>query len=406
MIRDVVTFRPSPSRRSRARSFVVAWLLLAVCWPGTALAQCPGDCSGDRLVTVSELIRAVNIALGALPLSECMAADRDGDGTIVIAELIAAVNSALQGCPPEDTPTSTPTATATATATVTVTATASTTSTPTSTPTATVNLPPSLQSTDVYRSFPELEIAYQIDAVDPEGGGVTFDAAALPDGASLSESGLFSWTPTAGQIGAYQVEFECSDAEGTTVEGMLPIRITELDACTVVDCDPATGCGSDMLSIDQNCCAEGPVERVAEPAADCPGGLVLYAGRNDAGFGRMQNCDTLQMEPGGQGGAHVRFHVEARCVNPDRLARISARMETAEVVLFDRNSFFNLHQRADGYAEETGLLYQLEVPAPAALVGEEAQLSLVLIDSDELRVETSLRVVLATGVQEDLPDLD
>lgn len=60
---------------------------------------CPGDCDGDGVVTVSELIRAVNIALGALPLSDCPSLDTDHDGRVTIGELIAAVNNALSNCP-------------------------------------------------------------------------------------------------------------------------------------------------------------------------------------------------------------------------------------------------------------------------------------------------------------------
>jgi hypothetical protein len=49
-------------------------------------------------VTIDELIRLVNIALGNLP-PNCPAGDLDQNGTITIDELVAAVNSALNGCP-------------------------------------------------------------------------------------------------------------------------------------------------------------------------------------------------------------------------------------------------------------------------------------------------------------------
>jgi hypothetical protein len=71
--------------------------------------DCPGDCDGDGTVTISELIRAVNISLGSQPLSNCMAADTSGDGSVAINELIQAVNASLMGCPP---PVNTPTPTA------------------------------------------------------------------------------------------------------------------------------------------------------------------------------------------------------------------------------------------------------------------------------------------------------
>jgi len=49
-------------------------------------------------VTVNELIRGVNIALGNADISTCPAFDRNGDGMVSINELIAAVNAALDGC--------------------------------------------------------------------------------------------------------------------------------------------------------------------------------------------------------------------------------------------------------------------------------------------------------------------
>ncbi len=78
----IVDTRPRPPRRATA----------------TAIA-CIGDCDGGGTVTVDELIRGVNIALGSLPVSMCRAADANGDGAVVVNELILAVNSALNGCP-------------------------------------------------------------------------------------------------------------------------------------------------------------------------------------------------------------------------------------------------------------------------------------------------------------------
>jgi hypothetical protein len=62
--------------------------------------RCTGDCDGDAAVTVAELIRGVNIALGNAPAESCPAFDRNGDDAVAIDELVAAVNAALDGCPP------------------------------------------------------------------------------------------------------------------------------------------------------------------------------------------------------------------------------------------------------------------------------------------------------------------
>ena len=52
-----------------------AWVVVAVVLAaGSARATCPGDCNGDGVVTVPEVVTVVNIALGSLPLSACPAA--------------------------------------------------------------------------------------------------------------------------------------------------------------------------------------------------------------------------------------------------------------------------------------------------------------------------------------------
>ncbi len=129
--------------------------------PNPTAAVCVGECNGNRVVTVNELITGVNIALGTAPVTACPAFDVDGDGAVGINELIAAVNNLLYGCgvtPPTRLPTATTTATPSpsrtptaadtatptpiATATASRTATRTATSTRTATPTRTI--PPSV----------------------------------------------------------------------------------------------------------------------------------------------------------------------------------------------------------------------------------------------------------------------
>ena len=95
-----------------ARMLVAAILLFAS--TGRAAAQCVGDCNGDGMVSINELIIGVNIALGSQPVSACPAFAND-QGEVDIAQLIKGVNSALNGCPATPTPTETPTVTPTET---------------------------------------------------------------------------------------------------------------------------------------------------------------------------------------------------------------------------------------------------------------------------------------------------
>ena len=59
---------------------------------------CTGDCDGSLSVAINEVITCVNIALGSSQLGTCSACDGNGDGMVSIAELITAVNNALSGC--------------------------------------------------------------------------------------------------------------------------------------------------------------------------------------------------------------------------------------------------------------------------------------------------------------------
>lgn len=66
---------------------------------------CIGDCNGDGQVTIDDLIRMVNIALGLRPVcgedggvGQCLAGDADCDCEITVDEIIRAVNNSLNGC--------------------------------------------------------------------------------------------------------------------------------------------------------------------------------------------------------------------------------------------------------------------------------------------------------------------
>jgi subtilisin-like proprotein convertase family protein len=60
--------------------------------------SCAGDCDATGLVTVNELIRGVNIALGNAEVADCASFDVDGDGSVEVNELVQAVRNLLNGC--------------------------------------------------------------------------------------------------------------------------------------------------------------------------------------------------------------------------------------------------------------------------------------------------------------------
>jgi Tol biopolymer transport system component len=72
--------------------------------PTPTAMVCVGDCNGDGQVSIDDLIRMVNIALGLAPLCPndvnggCLAGDANCDCTITVDEIIRAVRNALNGC--------------------------------------------------------------------------------------------------------------------------------------------------------------------------------------------------------------------------------------------------------------------------------------------------------------------
>lgn len=62
--------------------------------------MCPGDCNGDFMVSVDELVLGVDIVLGQRPLADCERLDaQNPDGEAAIDDAVAAVGAALSGCP-------------------------------------------------------------------------------------------------------------------------------------------------------------------------------------------------------------------------------------------------------------------------------------------------------------------
>lgn len=89
------------------RGALALLLAVALWWtalPAAGSAACPGDCDGDGVVGVDEIIAGVRQSLGAATGRACAAADRDGDGAVTVEELVGAVAAALDGCPLERVP--------------------------------------------------------------------------------------------------------------------------------------------------------------------------------------------------------------------------------------------------------------------------------------------------------------
>jgi photosystem II stability/assembly factor-like uncharacterized protein len=62
------------------------------------MARCNGDCDGNGMVDVAELVAMVDIALGKKTMAACAAGDASEDGVIGVDDVVAAVNNLMMGC--------------------------------------------------------------------------------------------------------------------------------------------------------------------------------------------------------------------------------------------------------------------------------------------------------------------
>lgn len=93
---------PRTPRPPRETSFLAPLAVLAVqlllSAPPCLAQECIGDCDGSGGVSIDELVRGVNIALGRDEVAGCAAFDRNASGDVTVDELVGGVQGALSGC--------------------------------------------------------------------------------------------------------------------------------------------------------------------------------------------------------------------------------------------------------------------------------------------------------------------
>jgi len=81
---------------SSAALLLLSAMPLAV---GAAQTPCPGDCNGDGVVTVDEVLTTVDLLLNG-GLDACRAADALEINMIVVVDVVCALRNTLNGCGP------------------------------------------------------------------------------------------------------------------------------------------------------------------------------------------------------------------------------------------------------------------------------------------------------------------
>ena len=83
----------------------------------------------------------------------------------------------------------------------------------------------------------------QLRATDADGDALVFHASALPEGASLSPTGLFNWSGTA-PIGSYRIDWYASDAYGESAPATLTVTVSDAIGMVGTINAPAVGSSS------------------------------------------------------------------------------------------------------------------------------------------------------------------
>ena len=90
---------PTPTATASVTATSAPGAMTPSATPTAMATTCVGDCNGDRMVAINELILGVNVALNSQPVTACAAFDGDRDGSVAINELVTGVRNALAGCP-------------------------------------------------------------------------------------------------------------------------------------------------------------------------------------------------------------------------------------------------------------------------------------------------------------------
>lgn len=84
--------------RAISRGFRLSLVVAAVLRSPATAQDCMGDCDDSGSVSVAELIRGVDIALGASAADVCAAFDLNADARVTVDELVAGVGASIFGC--------------------------------------------------------------------------------------------------------------------------------------------------------------------------------------------------------------------------------------------------------------------------------------------------------------------
>jgi hypothetical protein len=92
-------------------------------------------------------------------------------------------------------------------------------------------------------------VSIQLSASDADGDSITYSAAGLPAGASLSAAGLFSWTPTNAAAGPNTIVFTATDCTSRSASQSVTITVNPVLPPHLVSLSPSSGATGVQVTI-------------------------------------------------------------------------------------------------------------------------------------------------------------
>jgi len=92
-------------------------------------------------------------------------------------------------------------------------------------------------------------VSIQLSASDADGDTIGFSASGLPAGASLSNVGLFGWTPTNAQAGNHTILFTATDCTGSEASQSVTITVNAVLPPHLLGLSPTSGAANAEVTI-------------------------------------------------------------------------------------------------------------------------------------------------------------
>ena len=196
-------------------------------------------------------------------------------------------------------------------------------------------------------------ITFEVSATDPDGDGVSFDIAGLPDGAGFS-NGIFAWATDVDDAGSYALTFKATDDGSPSETATKTVTLT----VNVVNYAPAFDEGAPAATYTTN---EGETIMFSVSATDPEGDAISFCITGlPGGADFLNGVFTWATESGDAGGYTLVFTATdngspsksaTQCVTLSVVAGVSQHAGSDQVVTEQTSVILGIPETGDGQSD-------------------------------------------------------